>query len=61
MSIKLTWVSPSIIAPRISYSHIRIEEYFFLIIMVLILKYYFESHHDVIGNVHGFKLVLHCL
>ena len=47
-----------------SFSHLRIEEYIYSIlpiIMYLILKHYFEVHHDVIGSVYGLMLVLHYL
>ena len=61
MSTISIYVSPSITTLRI-FSHLRIEEYIYSIlsiIMILIPKYYFEVHHDVIDNVHEFMLVLY--
>ena len=64
MSIKSTWVFPIDYCSKDllqSYSYLAIHLFLSPIIMVLILKHYFEFHHDVIENMHGFKLVLHCL
>ena len=63
MSTILIRVSPSIAALRI-FGHLRIEKYIYSIlsiIMILISKYYFEVHHDVIDSVYGLMLVLHYL
>ena len=60
IQVKTTWMYQATCIIKNAYAkqskqHIQSIPLFLLpIIMVLILKYYFEIHHDVIGSVLGF-------